>query len=280
MPIRARSAVSAFVADRLLRRIAGRLPLRVAYPDGTVIGAGDASSPTLKVNDPDRLARRMGRHGLIGFGESYMAGEWESDALVAALTTLATAMDNLVPRGLRWLEPSSSRSQPQSSQRSRRQARQDIAAHYDVSSDLFIEFLDETMSYSSALFASLPASWPRPCRRAATQDRPTAGCGGVGPGTQLLEVGTGWGELCIRAAARGANVRSVTLSDRQQWLARQRIAAAGKSDRVHIDLCDYRDIDGNYDAVISVEMVEAMGYHSWPDYFRTLEQLVTPAGRW
>ena len=78
----------------------------------------------------------------------------------------------------------------------------------------------------------------------------------------MLEIGTGWGELCLRAAARGAHVRSITLSAEQQQLARQRVAAAGLSDRVEIELCDYRDVDGRYDAVISVEMIEAVGYGS------------------
>ncbi len=95
----------------------------------------------------------------------------------------------------------------------------------------------------------------------------------------MLEIGTGWGELCIRAAARGATVRSVTLSAEQQQLARQRVAAAGLSDRVEIDLLDYRDVDGCYDAVISVEMIEAVGYHFWPTYFKALDRLVAPGGR-
>jgi cyclopropane-fatty-acyl-phospholipid synthase len=95
----------------------------------------------------------------------------------------------------------------------------------------------------------------------------------------VLEIGTGWGELCIRAAARGAHVRSVTLSAEQQRLARQRVAEAGLSDRVEIDLCDYRDIEGRYDAVLSIEMIEAVGYRFWPKYFQTLDRLVTPNGR-
>ncbi|MGZ5396997.1 MAG: class I SAM-dependent methyltransferase, partial [Mycobacterium sp.] len=101
----------------------------------------------------------------------------------------------------------------------------------------------------------------------------------VGPGSRVLEIGTGWGELCIRAAARGAHVRSVTLSGEQQRLARQRVAEAGLSDRVEIDLRDYRDIEGQYDAVLSIEMVEAVGYRFWPTYFQTLDRLVTPGGR-
>ena len=273
------AAVSEAVAKQLLRRIATRLPLRFAYPDGTVIGAGDVASPTLVINQPDRLARRIGRHGLIGFGESYMAGEWESDALTGVLTVLATDMHNLVPTALQRLRPIVVAAQPDSSRPSREQARRNVAAHYDLSNDLFEEFLDETMTYSSAMFAKLPASWPD---LAAAQRRKIdrlLDAAGVGPGTRLLEIGTGWGELAIRAARRGAHVRSVTLSERQQWRAGQRVAAAGLSDRVQIELRDYRDVGGNYDAVISVEMIEAIGFRAWPNYFRTLERLLTPDGR-
>jgi cyclopropane fatty-acyl-phospholipid synthase-like methyltransferase len=200
------AAASAVIADRLLRRAVVRLPLRLVYPDGTVIGAGDATAPALVIHRPDRLARRMGRYGLIGFG-------------------------------------------------------------------------DQTMTYSSALFRRLPASWPDLAEAQQHKIDRVLDAAGVGPGTRLLEIGSGWGELCIRAAARGADVRSVALSERQLWLARQRIAAAGQSDRVRIDLRDYRDVGGNYDAVISVEMIEAIGFHAWPDYFRTLERLLRPNGR-
>ncbi|MCB0894909.1 MAG: class I SAM-dependent methyltransferase, partial [Nocardioidaceae bacterium] len=102
---------------------------------------------------------------------------------------------------------------------------------------------------------------------------------GVGPGTRVLEIGTGWGELAIRAAARGATVRSVTLSVEQQALARERVAAAGHADRVQIDLCDYRDVAGTYDAVLSVEMIEAVGHEYWTTYFRTLDRVLAPGGR-
>ena len=273
------AAASAVVANRVLRRAAARLPLRLAYPDGTVIGGGDATSPTLVINHPDRLARRIGRHGLIGFGESYMAGEWESDALTEVLTVLATEMTNLVPSALHRLRAIVLASQPHSSTPSQEQARRNVAAHYDLSNDLFAEFLDETMTYSSAVFAKLPASWPELAEAQRRKFDRLLDAAGVGPGTRLLEIGTGWGELAIRAARRGAHVRTVTLSERQLWLARQRVAAARLSERVEVDLRDYRDIGGNYDAVISVEMIEAIGFHAWPDYFRTLERLLTPNGR-
>jgi cyclopropane-fatty-acyl-phospholipid synthase len=274
-----RAAASGVIADRLLRRVAGKLPLRLAYPDGSVTGAGDPTSPTLIINAPDALTRRIGRYGLIGFGESYMAGEWQADDLTAVLTVLATSVHDLVPRAFQWLRPIAVASRPRSPHTSREQARRDIAAHYDLSNDFFAEFLDETMTYSSALFRRLPASWPDLADAQRHKIDRLLDAAGVRAGSQVLEIGTGWGELCLRAAQRGAQVRTVTLSARQQELARLRIAAAGLADRVRVDLCDYRDVDGCYDAVLSVEMIEAIGHHAWPDYFRTLQRLLMPTGR-
>jgi cyclopropane-fatty-acyl-phospholipid synthase len=276
------AAASAAIADRLLRRAAARLPLRLVYPDRTVVGAADPTAPTLVVHQPEALARRIGRYGLIGFGESYMAGEWSSDDLTAVLTVFATSVADLVPRTLQWLRPIAPAFRPRWRGTSRHQARRNIAEHYDLSNDLFAAFLDETMTYSCALFTQLPARTPGPHDLAAAQRRKVdrlLDMADVGGGSRVLEIGTGWGELCIRAAARGAHVRSVTLSAEQQRLARLRVAAAGLSDSVQIDLCDYRDVEGCYDAVLSVEMIEAVGYHSWPGYFATLEQLVRPGGR-
>jgi cyclopropane-fatty-acyl-phospholipid synthase len=273
------AALSAKVASSLLHRAAERLPLRLAYPDGSVIGAADPTLPTLVLHDPDRLARRIGRSGLIGFGESYMAGEWTSDDLAGVLTAFATLIADLVPRTLQRMRPIALARQPRTHHNSRDHARRNISEHYDLSNELFAEFLDDTMTYSSALFDQLPATRDHladaQCRKV---DR-LLDCANVGPGSRVLEIGTGWGELCIRAAARGAQIRSVTLSAEQQRLARQRVAAAGYSHRVDIDLCDYRDIEGRYDAVISVEMIEAVGYAFWPKYFQTLDGLVTPGGR-
>ena len=184
-----------------------------------------------------------------------------------------------MPRPLQWLRPIAPAFRPRWRGASRERARRNIAEHYDLSNDLFAEFLDETMTYSCALFDRLPAS---PSDLAAAQGRKIdrlLDIAGVRQGSRILEIGTGWGELCIRAAARGADVRSVTLSVEQQQLARLRVAAAGLSDKVAIDLCDYRDVDGCYDAVVSVEMIEAVGFHAWQRYFATLEQLVRPGGR-
>jgi cyclopropane-fatty-acyl-phospholipid synthase len=279
VPSGPRAATSALVAHRLLRRAAARLPVRVSYPDGTVTGAADPTLPTLVVIDPSALARRVGRSGLIGFGESYMAGEWTSTDLVGVLTAFGTSIGTLVPHRLQWLRPIAVVRRPRSQHNSPGQARRNSSAHYDLSNELFAEFLDDTMTYSCALFARLPATWEdlgEAQRRKIDRVLETAK---VGPNSRVLEIGTGWGELCMRAAARGARVRSVTLSAEQQRLASQRVAAAGLSERVQIDLCDYRDMAGSYDAVVSVEMIEAVGYRFWPTYFRTLQRLAAPGGR-
>jgi cyclopropane-fatty-acyl-phospholipid synthase len=273
------AAASAVVAGRLLQRAAARLPLRLVYPDGSVVGAADPTMPALFIHQPEAMARRIGRHGLIGFGESHMAGEWSSNDLAGVLTVLATSVADLVPGALQWLRPIAPAFRPRWRAPSRDQARRDIAEHYDLSNHLFAEFLDETMTYSCALFDRLPAA---PADLATAQRRKIdrlLDMAGVGRGSRVLEIGTGWGELCIRAATRGAQVRSVTLSVEQQRLAQLRVAAAGLSDLVAVELCDYRDVAGRYDAVLSVEMIEAVGYRSWPTYFATLERLVRPGGR-
>jgi len=273
------AAMSGAVAARLLRRTAAALPLRLCYPDGSVVGAADPSMPSLILHQPDRVARRIGTSGLIGFGESYMAGEWDSSDLAGALTVLASGVADLVPRGLQWLRPLVLSGQPRSARNSPAQARRNVAAHYDLSNEMFAEFLDETMTYSSALFDQLPASRTSLADAQRRKINRLLDAARVGSGSRVLEIGTGWGELCVQAAARGATVHSITLSAEQRVHALQRVAAAGMSDRVRIDLADYRELQGRYDAVVSVEMVEAVGYSLWPDYFRTLDSLVTPGGR-
>src|SRR5262249_25080653 len=141
------AAASAVVADRLLRRAAARLPLRLVYPDG-VGGAADPTAPTMVIHPPDPLARRVGRDGLIGVGESYMAGEWSSRDLTQVLTVLARSVAELVPPALQRLRPLGPALRPRWRSANREQARRNVSEHYDLSNDLFAEFLDETMTYS------------------------------------------------------------------------------------------------------------------------------------
>ncbi len=196
---------------------------------------------------------------------------------------LASRVQHLIPEPLQRLRSLVVRKPPEDELGSVENSRDNIAHHYDLSNDLFGLFLDPTLSYSSALFPpdQLDGS-------AAAHDLETAQVrkierlldqAGVTAGSRVLEIGSGWGELAIRAAQRGATVRTITLSTEQKALADQRIAAAGVSDRVQVGLCDYRDVSGEYDAVVSVEMMEAVGWQFWETYFETIDRVLAPRGR-
>ncbi|MFD5896186.1 class I SAM-dependent methyltransferase [Streptomyces sp. NPDC060366] len=264
------------IAERVVRHALARLALRVRLGEGETLGLG---GPLMVVRDPHAFFRRIGATGLIGFGESYMAGEWEADDVVGVLTVLAENAAVLVPAPLQRLRRVWALKRPDAQRNTPEGSRDNISHHYDLSNELFALFLDETLSYSSALFRGfpadaslLPAAQHRKIDRLLDEAR-------VGPGTRLLEIGTGWGELAIRAAARGASVVTVTLSREQLDLAEKRIRAAGMEDRVTVRLCDYRRVGGTFDAVVSVEMIEAVGEEFWPEYFTTLDRLLAPGGR-
>ncbi|WP_193559641.1 SAM-dependent methyltransferase [Tsukamurella asaccharolytica] len=283
---------------RVLGRAARILLARAARRSGVALATGDTAvspGPTIVLHDPDAVHRRIGTSRLIGFGEAYVAGEWDSPDLATTLTALAERMSDLVPRWLQSLRRLAATARPGTEIGTLDHTRDNVSHHYDLSNELFAAFLDETLTYSSALFSSaeLPDGAPG-VTRAGEPGRPQwsalaesqgakidrlLDAAGVGPGTRVLEIGTGWGELCLRAAARGAVVRSVTLSTEQRALALDRIAAAGLSDRVQVDLLDYRSVDGEYDAIVSVEMIEAVGAAHWDEYFATLARLVAPHGR-
>ncbi|WP_343994110.1 cyclopropane-fatty-acyl-phospholipid synthase family protein [Nocardioides dubius] len=271
-----RADVQAAVVRRLLDAAAKRAGVNVvegldAYPlDGR---------PVLVIYRPEEFFARVGSDGLIGFGEAWQTGAWSSPDVVALLTALARHLPELVPPFLQRLRHAYVARPPVAHRNEVGNTRSNISAHYDLSNDLFASFLDPTMSYSSALFTTAPfdqqtleQAQSRKIDRILNQAR-------VGEGTRLLEIGTGWGELAIRAAQRGAEVLSVTLSAEQQHLARTMAHAAGVDDAVRIELCDYREVEGSYDAVVSVEMIEAVGHQYWPTYFATIDKLLVPGGR-
>lgn len=270
------SRLRAAVAGAVLRRALSGLPLRCRLGEGgPVLGTG---GPAVLIADPEAFNRRVGTDGLIGFGESYMAGEWDAPDLPAVLTVLASHVTELVPRPLQRLRSLWAHRQPTERRNTLDGARGNIHDHYDLSNDLFALFLDETLTYSSAVFRGFPA---RRAQLPAAQHRKIdrlLDLAGVGEGTRLLEIGTGWGELAVRAARRGARVVSVTLSEEQRRLATARIAAAGQQDRATVQLRDYRQVTGSYDAVVSVEMIEAVGAEYWPVYFTALDRLLAPGG--
>lgn len=275
--------IAARAARRLFLTAFSRLPVtvRLHEPDGVrTIGRG---GPVMDVRRPDELYARIGRNANIGFGEAYLTGAWEAEDLAGLLTPVAARLERLVPPALHTLRGVVVPRVPRHDRGDESDTQRNIAHHYDLSNDLFASFLDETMTYSCAWFdtdaSGLPVAGDD---LAAAQRRKVAAIldlAQVGEGTRVLEIGTGWGELCLQAAARGARVRSITLSEEQLELATARVAAAGLSDRVEIELCDYRAVQGEYDAVVSVEMIEAVGWRHFGDYFGAIERVLAPGGR-
>jgi cyclopropane-fatty-acyl-phospholipid synthase len=265
----------AALARRIFRGAARRAGLCIRLPEGVTFG--DPAGPVMDLVDPTSFFTRLGRSGKVGFGESFMAGEWDAPDLAETLEALARQIDVLVPPKLQWLRRFFESRPPDQEHNDRPGARRNVARHYDLSNELFSLFLDETMTYSSALFAAgaedtLAEAQARKIERLLDVT-------GVAAGTRVLEIGTGWGELALRAARRGAWVTSVTLSHEQAKLARARVARAGLSGAVDIRVEDYRDLEGEFDAIVSVEMLEAVGEHWWPSYFRILDDHLAPSGR-
>ena len=264
----------AAIARALLRRVATRTGIRVQMPDGTFIGPADG--PQLDLLRPDAFFDRLGRHGKIGFGESYMAGDWDTPDLASVLERMARSIRTLVPPRLQCIRNVYEPRPPRSEDNDPAGARRNISRHYDLSNELFSLFLDQSMTYSAAIFEqpgeTLGEAQARKIERLLDATR-------VQAGSTVLEIGTGWGELAIRAARRGARVTSLTLSREQADLARKRIASEGLSGSVDVLIRDYRRSSGTYDAVVSVEMIEAVGERWWPTFFRTLEARLAPNGR-
>ncbi|HEY3530502.1 MAG TPA: class I SAM-dependent methyltransferase [Nocardioides sp.] len=289
IPTGLRTDVSAYVARRLFEAGVRRLPVTVRL-EGRTLGTG---GPEMTIHRPDEFFARLGRGVLIGFGEAYLTGAWDTPDLGAFLTVLAADLPRLVPGHLQRLRGVAVPRPPRRERSTRVNSRHNISHHYDLSNDLFELFLDETLSYSAALFESdelrldgcsrmtapapggdLALAQGRKLERLLDRT-------GVGPGARVLEIGTGWGELAIRAARRGAAVHSITLSSEQRDLAERRVAGAGLADRVTVQLLDYRALpeDASYDVVLSVEMIEAVGYEFWADYFAILDRVTAPGGR-
>ena len=292
LPSGFKADVSARIARRLFRAAVRRLPVTVREGSDSTKSWG-MGGPEMRIQRPAEFYTRLGRDGLIGFGEAYLTGAWDAEDLGGFLTVLAADLPSLVPAPLQALRAAYVRRPPRAHKNTQDNTRDNIAHHYDLSNDLFRLFLDETMSYSSGLYDTSVVDRGDHLQAAPPEGNDTESLNeaqvrkmdrlldqtGVGEGSRVLEIGTGWGELAIRAAARGATVHSVTLSKEQVDLAEQRVAEAGYADQVTLELSDYRDIQGSYDAIVSVEMIEAVGHEFWSTYFRTIDRLLAPGGR-
>ncbi|MEO6496936.1 MAG: cyclopropane-fatty-acyl-phospholipid synthase family protein [Solirubrobacteraceae bacterium] len=260
----------------LARTRGGRL---VIVEGDTRLELGETSGITVEVRVLDRRAYRMVlRNGSIGMADSYAAGMWECDDLVGLVRLAARNMaplDELRHRFAPVLIPGQRigallrRSTPA-------RARRDIAAHYDLSNELFALFLDETMMYSCGLFErpgmtlreAQDAKLDRICRKL-----------GLNPGDHVLEIGTGWGGFAIHAAAHyGCRVTTTTISEAQRIEAQARVDAAGLSDRITILDQDYRELTGRWHKMVSIEMIEAVGWRNLPVYLRKCGELLADDG--
>jgi cyclopropane-fatty-acyl-phospholipid synthase len=265
--------VARFFLERALPHLEGGT-LAVRLPDGSVRRFGSGPAVAVMI-ESGRFFRRLATRGKIGLGESYQAGEWHADDLVAFFELLLRNADAAAHRHPRVVRALSLRP----SLRARnglRHARRNIAYHYDLGNELFALFLDETMTYSCAIFArsgeSLADAQLRKYRRICDKLRLT-------PGDRILEIGCGWGGFALYAAGeRGARVTALTISSAQAELARQRAAAAGLADRITVVEQDYREHEGRYTKIASIEMLEAIGERQFPTFFAACDRLLDKAG--
>jgi cyclopropane-fatty-acyl-phospholipid synthase len=274
----------ASIAERIVLGAAGRIrfgQLTVVMPDGRRQVFGEAASPRraeIHVHDADAAARML-LHGETGAGEAYMDGQWSSpdlEALIelAALNRSALALNTGwwrhafgIPRRLAHLARSNTTSQ----------ARKNISAHYDLGNDFYRLFLDESMTYSSAIFET-PDQSLADAQRA--KYRRVAEGAGLTAGMHVLEIGSGWGGFALYAAGElGCRVTSITISEAQHALATERVRQAGLEHLVDIQLRDYREVDGQFDAVVSIEMLEAVGAEFHEAYFQAVDRALRPGGR-
>jgi cyclopropane-fatty-acyl-phospholipid synthase len=227
---------------------------------------------TVRVHDPSFWRALLG--GSRALAGAYGARAWDSDDLVALVRIAARAM----PRLDRWRRPLAPLRNLLSRvpRNTRAGARRHIAAHYDLGNELFRLFLDDTLTYSCAVFER-----PRVSLREAQEAKLERVCRKLelGPGDHVLEIGSGWGSFALHAADRfGCRVTTTTISREQHEVASQRVRDAGLSNRVTVLLEDYRDLRGRYDKLVSIEMIEAVGWQYFDLFFRRCGELLDPRG--
>jgi cyclopropane-fatty-acyl-phospholipid synthase len=273
--------------DRLARRAVRARFRRIQDAELRLLEAGEdavfgetpsALRATIRVHDA-ALYSALLRRGSIGGAEAYVDGHWDADDLVAVIRILARNQQLL--GGLeRGLGPRLARAamlpRHWARRNTQRGSRRNIAAHYDLGNEFFELFLDPTLTYSCGLFESESTSleqasiakYERACRWL-----------GLSAKDHVLEIGTGWGGFALYAASRtGCRVTTTTISREQYALARERIAAAGLADRVDVRFQDYRGLTGQFDKLVSIEMIEAVGHAHLPEFFRTCNDRLRPGG--
>lgn len=255
--------------------------LTIEMPDGDTLRFGNGTNPRnasygldahIAIRN-DNFFRRCFLFGDIGFAESYMAGEWDSVDLTSVIAWfILNESPRRGPNWLGWINRAIHRLRANTVARSRR----NIAAHYDLSNDFFALFLDPSMTYSSALFDTLEASletaqqakYERLCRLLDLR-----------PGDRVLEIGGGWGALSRHIAKTyGCHVTTITISQQQFDWAAGKIAQEQLGERIDLRLLDYRQLEGTFDKIVSVEMLEAVGHDFYDAFFTKCEEVLAPNG--
>jgi cyclopropane-fatty-acyl-phospholipid synthase len=269
-----------FLRDRLLQRLAsfgyGRLEVRDALGTLTFGRSGEGPEVTLDVLDP-AFYRRLASHGSVGAGEAYMDSLWRCSDLVGLVRLLVRNRDLLdgMETGSARLGGMAMKALHLLRRNTRRGSRRNIAAHYDLGNDFFRLFLSEDLMYSSAYWTdaddTLEAASTRKldliCRKLA-----------LNPNDHVVEIGTGWGGFAVHAAQHYGCRVTTTISREQYELAAQRIQAAGLGERITLLQSDYRDLRGQYDKLVSIEMIEAIGAEYQEAYFGQIGCLLKPDG--
>jgi cyclopropane-fatty-acyl-phospholipid synthase len=259
----------------LLRRLrAGRIEI---VEDGERRSFGPRNAEpavTVTVNDPS-VWRSVARRGSRGLGESYAAGAWDCDDLVGLVRIAAREVRRL-DRYRAPVAPVRNAIAARRRLKTRGRARAEIAAHYDLGNDLFALFLDDTMTYSCGVFEA-----PETPLRDAQATKLDLVCRKLElePGDHLVEIGTGWGSLALHAAGEyGCRVTTTTLSSEQHSVAAARVREAGLDDRVDVLLRDYRDMRGRHSKLASIEMIEAVGWQHYDEFFDRCSRLLEADG--
>ena len=255
--------------------------LTMQLPDGTLRHFGPGGSPAAAITLRNwNVCSAALRSGDIGFAESYIAGDWTTPHLTDLLQLFIAnrhQVDSMVYGS--WAGRLLYRVRHLLHRNTRAGSQKNIHAHYDLGNAFYRLWLDDTMNYSSAWFQGDPTGDLRTAQHAKV--RRALQQAGVQAGDRVLEIGCGWGALAEMATTEmGASVTGVTLSTEQLAFARARMERLGTSAQADLRLQDYRDIsDGPYDAICSIEMVEAVGRAYWPTYFQTVQRLLKPGGR-
>ena len=269
--------ISRFVYARLLRRVeVGAVSIELS--NRRLVGEGPKPGPTAHIHMayPGRALWSVIRNGGVGFAEAYLNGHWDTDDLTATLEVIARNLDihvrehppgrvlKALRRAWQWVTSRTGSEIPS------------IGDHYNLGNDFYTAWLDATMTYSSGVFtadgADLTAAQVEKYRRIAE-------LAGIEPGDHVLEIGCGWGGFAEYAATEiGASVTGLTLSSEQAEFARERLKAAGVSDRTEIRLQDFRSETGTYDKIVSIEMIESIPADLWPALFDQMRDRLPPGG--